>query len=189
MKRNLYILLGILLFALTTFFIGYIWGKSKTETITKEVEVTKYLPGEPIHDTVYKPKPYKEIVHDTVDKPIPTDTAALYAAWLDYNKERFYNLDFSNDTLGEFTFDLSIQRNVLQQVNSRIVPIQKIITNEKTIYTVPMYQFYAMLGSDFTMRANKVEFGLDYKQKYMVSLSGIRYQDNYFYTFNVGLKF
>ena len=189
MKKNWIILSCVLILFVLAFFIGYFWGKSKSEVVEKEVEVVKYIPSDPIHDTIDNPVPYSVIVHDTVDNPIPTDTTELYEAWLNYNAEKSYNLDFSNDTIGEYSVDLSIQCNELKNVSSCIVPIQKVITNTKIVREIPTYQFYGMLGSDFNLKTSKIELGLDYKQKYMFSIAGIRHQQDYFYTINVGLKF
>jgi hypothetical protein len=188
-KRNIYILFAVLAFAVLAFFIGYFWGKSKTETTPKEVEVVKYLPGKTIHDTLYRFKTYKEIIHDTIDNYIKYDTSLLYSTFLEFNKEKNYKLNFGNDTIGKFDVDLKIQHNELQRAISDFIPIQKVITNTKIIREIPTYQFYGMLGSDFNLKTSKIELGLDYKQKYMFSIAGIRHKQDYFYTINVGLKF
>lgn len=169
--------------------IGYYWGR----TNLPEPEVTEeiiYVP-EPyaVHDTIYEPIPYA--VHDTVNRPIPvpTDTAALFAVWRDYYLRRDYELDFSNDSIGVFKVNAFVQENKLLSATSVIQPNRKVITKTETVLKVPAIQPWIMIGTSPTFDSQKIQFGVDFKNRYMFGLSGIRIDDKYNYTLDIGVKF
>ena len=105
---------------------------------------------------------------------VATDTAKLYAVWQDYYLTRKYDLDFSNDTLGTFKVNASVSQNKLVTATSLIEPNVRTVYETKTIYKVPTIQFYSILGSSIDFRTNKIQLGIDLKQKYLIGASGIR---------------
>ena len=46
-----------------------------------------------------------------------------------------------------------------------------------------------MIGTDVNLDCQQITFGFDLKQKYILGVSGLRVNNKYNYTFNVGLKF
>jgi len=187
----LYIAIGVLLI----FFLGFGVAKMTTTVKTKVSTVTSYVPSPyPVTKTVVKPVPYS--VHDSVEVPKPyavhdtvkakVDTAAIMA---DYNKVKKYALDFSNDTLGIFKVNATVYRNELAKATSIIQPIIKTTVTTKTIYKVPLVQFYGLLGSSVDFKTNKLSIGFDLKQKYMVGVSGVRFNNQNSYTIDAGIKF
>ena len=170
--------------------LGFLLGRCSNinENIAKTEEVVKYVPSPyPVHDTIYKPKPYEVIKHerDTVYLAQKIDTAKILE---DYFLTRRYALDFSNDTIGVFKVNAEVSRNELTSVKSFIQPKYKTIVQENTIYKVPPLQFYAMVGSSLDFKTNKVSIGVDLKQKYLLGVSGVRCNENFSYTIDVGIK-
>ena len=180
---------GIVIVAIAV-LLGYLWGRSSVELPQpKRIVEVKWEKGEIIRDTVDRPVPYS--VEVPVDRPvfIPTDTAALFAIWQDYYLKRNYSLDFSNDTLGIFKVDATISQNKLIYATSLIQPNIRTVTEREVIYKVPTLQPWAMIGTSADLRTNKIQFGLDIKNKYIIGASGIRLDDKYSYTLDFGIKF
>ena len=50
-------------------------------------------------------------------------------------------------------------------------------------------QGYAMIGTSVDFSVNQIQLGIDLKQKFLISVSGIRIKDKYGYTINAGIKF
>lgn len=172
------------------FFIGYFLGKSDVEIPETIVEI-RWEKGETIRDTIKVPVPYETIVKvpDTIPVFIPTDTIALFAIWQDYYSTRKYDLDFSNDTLGTFKVDASVSQNKLISATSLIQPNIRTVYETKTIYKVPTIQFYGIIGSSTDLKTNKIQFGIDLRQKYLIGLSGMIIEEKRGYTIDFGLKF
>lgn len=191
MNKTITISIGTIAAVALALFLGYLWGRSSVELPEPEIKEVIKWEKEPyaVHDTINNPVPYE--VEVPVDRPIfiPTDTAALFAVWCDYYLKRDYKLDFSNDTLGTFIVNASIQENKLFSATSTVQPIRKVIEREKTIYKVPKLQPWAMIGTSADFRTNKLQFGLDIKNKYIIGASGLRFDDEYSYTFDFGIKF
>lgn len=184
MKIKTAIILGIL-----ALILGFLLGRCSNinENIAKTEEMVKYVPSPyPVHDTIYKPKPYEVIKHerDTVFAQ-KIDTAKILE---DYFLTRRYELDFSNDSVGVFKVNTEVSRNELISAKSFIQPKYKTIVQENTIYKVPPLQFYAMFGSSLDFKTNKVSLGVDLKQKYLLGVSGVRFNENFSYTIDVGIK-
>lgn len=179
-----------LFIAVLAFVLGYILGRSNGEKQAKIVvkTETKYETLPAIHDTIFQPVPFNQYYVDTVLAYIPVDTAAILA---DYFLTREYNLDLGNDTLGEFRINAKVTQNKLYETRTTIKPVIKTIltTKEKTVYQIPTLQFYGMIGSNLDLSAIKVQAGIDIKQKYMLGLSGVRFDNSYNYTIDVGIKF
>lgn len=190
MNKSITISIGGLIAVGIALLIGYFWGRSSVELpAPKRIVEVKWVKGDIIRDTIDNPVPYE--VGVPVDRPvfIPTDTAALFAIWQDYYLERKYDLDFSNDSLGIFKVDAKVSQNKLIYANSFIQPNIRTVTEREVIYKVPTLQPWALIGTSADFRTNKLQFGLDIKNKYKVGVSGIRLDDKYGYTFDFGLNF
>lgn len=177
------------------FLLGFIGGRvSQTEkTSVQTLETVKYVPSTTtVRDTVYLPKPYSVFMRDTVirylEKIAPVDTVRIVE---DYYLTRAYNLDFSSDTLGTFIVDAEVSQNRLAVVRSFVNPIVKTVTVERTntVYKVPTLQFYGMVGTSPKFNFQKVSLGVDLKQKLLLGVSGVRFDNNYNYSIDLGIKF
>lgn len=182
-----------IIFAFIVIFVGlgYIWGYNSREVPepTRIVEI-KWQPGEKYTDTLYYPVPVKEIERDTVLIPEPTDTAALFAVWEDYYKQRQYTLDFSNDTTGVFRVDAVVGQNRLVSAISTIQPNIRTVYEKEIVYApVPLFSPWIMIGTSADFRTNKIQAGIDIKDRWIVGLSGIRMNSNYSYTIDFGYRF
>lgn len=191
MNKKIKISVGALIVVGIALFLGYLWGRSSVELPAPEIEEVVKWEKEPyaVHDTIDRPVPYRVEVPVDRPVPVPTDTAALFAVWCDYYLKREYKLDFSNDTLGTFIADVSIQENKLLSATSTVQPIRKVITRTETIYKVPKLQPWLMFGTSPKLDAQKIQFGLDIQNKYIIGVSGLRIRDEYGYTFDLGIKF
>jgi hypothetical protein len=188
MNKKITISLTGIIAVIISLFIGYLWGRSSVELPAPEhiVEV-KWEKGDIVRDTIETPVPYEVKVPDSI--PIPTDTAALFAIWQDYYLERKYPLDFSNDSLGIFKVDAKVSQNKLISATSFIRPNIRTVYEKEVIYKVPTLQPWAMIGTSIDFRTNKIQFGLDIKNKYIIGASGLRVDDKYSYTFDFGINF
>ena len=167
-------------------------GRGYADTVEVEKEVVKwkkeYLPA--IHDTISIPVPRYVFNTDTVERIIEhtleVDTFAILA---DYYKVRNYKLDFSNDSIGIFRVDVDITKNSLSQARSEVKPIKYTQEIVRTVSKVKTLQFYGILGSSVDTKTNKVQLGLDLRQKFLIGASGIRMDDKIGYTIDLGIKF
>lgn len=154
---------------------------------------TTYVPAPyPIHDTLKVPVPAKEVPPDTVYVPMPepTDTAALFAVWLDYYTTRDYDLDFSSDTLGVFRVAAKVNQNKITEAVSTIQPITKVITNTEMYYKERPFQPWVMVSTGVTdFKFQSITVGADLSGKWMVGVGGMRYDKSGAVTVNVGYKF
>lgn len=180
---------GILI--LIAFTIGFWVGRSTVKNPEPIVKETTRWEKEPyaVHDTIYKPVPQR--IEIPVDRPvfIPADTARLFEIWCDYYLKRDYELDYSNDTLGTFLVNVSIQENKLLSATSTVQPNRKIVEREKITYKSPKLQFWGMIGTSADFQNNKIQFGVDVKNKVLFGISGMRLDDKYGYTIDFGIKF
>lgn len=197
------------------FLIGYLIGKYAFNKVEiKTVEVVKLVPSPyPAYDTIFvpipeliKPKPTpsnpnpKPVKPEKPEPPVSDkDTLGIIN---DYWLTRFYKLDFSNDTLGTYIVDAEVSQNRIIIATSKIQPKIKVIERETVVYKVPMLQFYVMGGSSVDFKINKLQAGIDFNQKYLLGVSGIRIESNYIgednniisnskynYTIDFGIKF
>lgn len=190
MNKSITISIGGLIAIGIALLIGYFWGRSSVELPQpKRIVEVKWVKGDIVRDTIDRPVPYE--VKVPVDRPVfvPTDTAALFAIWQDYYLDRKYALDFSNDSLGTFKVDALVSQNKLISATSFIQPNIRTVTEREVIYKVPTLQPWAMLGTSADFRTNKLQFGLDLKNKYVIGVSGLRFEDKYGYTLDFGIKF
>jgi hypothetical protein len=189
-KKRTAVIASIVLLA-----VGFLLGRlTFTERASEQTrEVVKYVKSSIVlRDTITQQKliPYETFVADTVYQYLTTvvevDTAAILK---DYYLSRRYNLDFSDDTVGTFLVDAEVNQNRLVYASSTIQPITKTVYTENTVYRSPTIQFYGMLGTSVNLKTNKLSFGVDLKQRYLLGVSGIRFDDNYNYTIDFGIKF
>lgn len=154
---------------------------------------TTYVPVPyPVHDTLKVPVPAKETPPDTVYVPVPepTDTAALFAVWLDYYTTRDYDLDFSNDTLGVFKVAAKVNQNKITQAVSTVQPNVKVVTTTQTVKDVKFLQPWIMVSSGINNDFQQIHLGVDVNNKWMLGVSGFYYgEQNLGATVNIGYKF
>lgn len=179
-----------IILSIVALILGFLLGRCSdvNENIAKTEEVVKYVSSPYlVYDTIYKPKPYEVVSHkrDTVYLTQDVDTAKILE---DYFLTRRYELDFSSDSLGVFKVNTEVSENSIISATSYIQPKYKTIVQENTIYKVPPLQFYAMVGSSLDFKTNKVSLGVDLKQKYLLGVSGVRFNENFSYTVDVGIK-
>ena len=192
MNKKFTISLSSIIVAAVVFFIGYLVGRGYADTKEVEKVVVKYKTEQlpPIHDTIPHPVPYYVYNTDTVERIIEhtleVDTLAILA---DYYRLRNYDLDFSHDSIGTFKVNLDITKNALANARSEIRPIRNTVETIRTINKVKTIQFYGMIGSSVDLKTNKIQFGIDLRQKYLIGVSGIRLDDRYGYTIDLGMNF
>lgn len=190
--KNKHWLIILVIATISSFLLGRRLSINEKESV-KEKKVIKYIPSSPVRDTIYKPTPY------LVEIPSGTDTVEVVKfqkidttkVLKDYFLKRFYNLDFSNDTIGTFKVNAVIERNSLVSADSYIRPLVKTVLKENTItkYSVKPFQIFGVLGVSPKLDLQKVTFGIDLNQKYLLGVSGLRWHDNYNYTIDLGIKF
>lgn len=192
MNKKFTISLYSIIAAVVIFFVGYLVGRGFADTKEVEKVVVKYKTEQlpPIHDTIPNPVPYYVHNTDTVERIIEhtleVDTFAILA---DYYRLRNYDLDFSHDSIGTFKVNLDVTKNALANARSEIRPIRNTVEVIRTINNIKTIQFYGMIGSSVDLKTNKIQFGIDLRQKYLIGVSGIRMDDRYGYTIDLGIKF
>lgn len=192
--KDILIVLLILLFVLALgTVIGVILDRNflRPEQITTETVTDTILQkADTVFLTVEVPKPYKVI--DSVFIPLPIDTTALYEAWQDYHRTKQYSLDFSNDTLGTFKVDATVHKNRISEVKSTIVPVIKIMETTKTevIDRKKFAQGFVSIGTSIhNFNTQQVTAGVEFVERYDLSATAIRYNSDFTYTINFGIKF
>lgn len=186
--------LGALLFMIVL-CLGFFYLGRKSVRVPEPIETVKHdtvwLDLPPVHDTLRVPGPERVIPADTVYYPVPqaVDTAALHAAWLDYYATREYCLDFSSDTLGVFVVDATVTQNKIQEAVSTVKPKIKVITTTQTFYKVKPIQPWVMAGTSTDFKFQQFQAGVDLNDKYMIGVSGVRYDRNFAFAINGGIKF
>lgn len=190
MNKKVTISVSAIIAIAVALFIGYFWGRSSVELPTpKRIVEVKWEKGDIIRDTIDRPVPVETIIRDSIPVPVPTDTTALFAVWKDYYLERKYVLDFSNDSIGTFRVDATVNQNKLISATSFIQPNIRTVYEKEVIYKKEKWVPWAMIGASVDLKTNKVQFGVDLNQKYVIGISGIRMDDRYGYTLDFGIKF
>lgn len=188
MKKWIFAIIGV---AVTCFLLGMCTGRKSVKPLPAEkvIEV-RWEKGEEIHDTIKVPVPYEVIVSEDVPVFIPTDTAKLFEIWSDYYLKRNYSLDFSNDTIGVFKVDASVSENKLLLATSTIIPNVKTVVEKEVVYKQPkLIAPWVIVGTSVDFKVNKLQTGVDIKDRFIVGVSGVRINDSYGYTIDVGYKF
>lgn len=189
-KYWLYVI-GVIALLTVGFFGGRLTINEKTIIKTETV----YKKGAVIKDTIIKPQPYAvikpyevlkiKLKHDTIYTKV--DSSKIVS---DYLLTRKYALDFSSDTTGVFKVDVAVNKNQLISAISTIRPIIKTTTIEKITTKKQLLQVYAMIGTSPDLSTNQLQVGVNLGQKYMIGVSGMRFDNNSFgYTINVGIIF
>lgn len=186
----------IVIISLVTAVLGFVLGRMSVtaEKVVETKEITKYDPVPyPVTDTIFQPKPYNVYIPaDTVYKYLTEiqkiDTAAILK---DYYLTRQYRLDFSNDTLGEFKVNAEVGQNKLLSASSYIRPLVKSIYHETTVtkYKTKTFQPFILVGTSPKFDFQKATLGFDLSQRYILGVSGIRWDDRYNYSIDFGIKF
>ena len=156
----------IIISALALFGLGFYIGRQRDpEVIIKEK--IKYVELPPVHDTLYKPKPYKVVEPvDSLNIIMEAKTSGLLAELFpnegkdtvyvskadsaavlkDWATERHYKETlFDSDTLGRFSFDAKVKYNRLVNFDYTFVPMQK--QTEVTVKTAR--EFLPFFGAGF----------------------------------------
>lgn len=188
MKKWIYVIIAV---AVTCFLLGMCTGRKTVKPLPAEkiVEI-KWEKGDTIRDTIKVPVPYEVSV--PVDRPVfvATDTTRLFEIWSDYYLKRNYSLDFSNDTIGLFKVDASVSENKLLSATSTIVPNIKTVIQKEVVYKQPkLIAPWVMIGTSVDFKVNKLQTGIDIKDRFIVGVSGVRINDSYGYTIDLGYKF
>lgn len=190
--KTKYVVLILLVSAVLGFVLGRITINDKKSVETKET--VKYVPSTVIvTDTIFNPQPYNVFIPaDTVYKHLTkfekVDTAEILK---DYYLTRQYSLDFSNDTLGVFKVNAEVGQNKLLKANSFVNPIIKTVYRENTVtqYKTKLLQPFLLVGTSPKFDVQQATIGIDLRQKYLIGVSGIRWDNKYNYTINLGIKF
>lgn len=187
MKKEIKISIATIIALVFGVISGFFIGRSCTpEPIEIVKEIVKYekLPADTIK--ISYPEPYK--VYDTITdlQTIYVDTAKFID---DYFKVREYHLDFSKDSLGNFIVDAKVHKNSLLYAKAQIEPVIKTVTIEKTKYISKTFQIYTIIGTSFDLNCNKIQAGIDLRNKYMIGASGVRLGKKFGYTVDFGIKF
>lgn len=181
----------IIILSIAMLSLGFLLGRlSITDKITVETkEVVKNVPSPYIvRDTIFSPLPaltYYKV--DTCYIAQRMDTAEILS---DYFLNRQYKLDFSNDSIGKFIVDAEVNQNKLVSANSFIQPVTKFIYKENIVIkqTIKTFQPWVTIGTNLNLDCQQVTLGFDLKQKYILGVSGLRLNNKYNYTLNIGIK-
>lgn len=191
MKKYIYLVIFCLIATAVGFVLGRLSVTEKKSIETKE-EVKWVKSTNTITDTIIFPAVKREYFTDTIykysTKLQEVDTSEILK---DYNKTREYSLDFSNDTVGVFKVDALINQNQLISTIAQIQPIQKQIVREvKTIEQKRrMVQPFVMIGTSLKFDMQKITGGIDLNEKWLIGVSGVRWDNKYNYTIDLGIKF
>lgn len=180
---------SIIIVVAALIFAFYMGRSSYTPEPPKVVEKwrTKHDTVE-YRDTVKVPVPYVVVRDTTIYLPGEIDTAALLA---DYLARKEYRLDFSNDSIGEFRVNATVQRNAITEATSYVKPLIRIQEIERTVIQkqIPFIQGYAQIGTSLDFGTQKFSVGADFRQRFLAGASAIRMGDQWGYTLDVGVKF
>lgn len=185
-----------IIISLVAAVLGFVLGRlSVTDNkVVETKEVTKYVPSPyPVTDTIFHPQPYNvyipaDTVYRYLTKFEKVDTAAILK---DYYLTRQYHLDFSNDTLGEFKVNAEVGQNRLLSASSYIKPLIKNIYHETTVtkYKTKIFQPFILIGTSPKFDFQKATIGFDLSQRYILGVSGVRWDNRYNYSIDFGIKF
>ena len=187
MKVFYSILIGIAI-AVVLFLSGFFTCKyiNHSEPVELVKYDTVYIKGDTIKRVIKEPVPYT--VHDTVVEPV--DTAQLFAIWKDYHLRRQYKLDFSNDTIGTFVVDATVNENKLVKSDATIQPIKQVITKTEDVNKVTFIRGYVLLGTSVhNFNTQKVTLGAQFVERFNVGVTAIRYNSDFTYTVDFGIMF
>jgi len=167
------------------FFAGRVTLNEKTTTVTK----IEYLKG----DSIPYPVPYPEyrdsivykdklVLRDTtIYVPIPQDVDTM-AILAEYFTAHNYRYDFGSDTTGLATVKFLVTQNQVFDFTGTLVPVVKQVSTTITKYNVPLFSWYAMVGTNLYPLSGsgslvKASVGASIKQRYILGISGYRLPD------------
>ena len=193
-------LANILKYGFYFVFLGIVFAagwitRSKTFKMPDPIEHTEYVASDPIHDTLYRPKPvyiskpvdtldiiqaciadgiYKELWPEKVVTQYITkeDTTAILKDWA--TERRYGETLFDNDTTGVLRYDASVQYNRLKEFSYEFTPFTKVNTN--TVYTAKYMAPFAGIGvlinpwDENPDLMTEISGGLFVKDKYGIQL-------------------
>lgn len=186
----------IIIISIVAAVLGFALGRLRVtdNKVVETKEVTKYVPSSyPVTDTIFHPQPYNvyipaDTVYRYLTKFEKVDTATILK---DYYLTRQYHLDFSNDTLGEFKVNAEVGQNKLLSASSYIRPLVKNIYYETTVtkYKTKTFQPFILVGTSPKFDFQKATIGFDLSQRYILGISGVRWDNRYNYSIDFGIKF
>ena len=140
-----------IILVVTCLFIGFITGRQMVNV--KEKEVTKYVQGETIRDTIAQLVPdtvylagelkYKYVYKtDTIynDVPVIDREGSIAETVRDWNRTREYDRLLFDNEFGKLTIVLSVQYNELQKLSYFFTPMYKEITIIKKRVLYPLFR-------------------------------------------------
>ena len=140
-----------IILVVTCLFIGFITGRQIVNV--KEKEVTKYVQGETIRDTIAQLVPdtvylagelkYKYVYKtDTIynDVPVIDREGSIAETVRDWNRTREYDRLLFDNEFGKLTIVLSVQYNELQKLSYFFTPMYKEITIIKKRVLYPLFR-------------------------------------------------
>lgn len=126
-------------------------------------------------------------LRDTIYAATAIDTASIVA---DFCRARDYRLDFSTDSTGTFIVDATVAYNALQSATATIEPLRQVIETTTTIpQREPLFAPYVTLGTSVDFATQQITLGAQIRGGVMLGISGVRHNNQYGYTINIGYKF
>lgn len=180
------ILLAAVLFVAGLFVGKYIESNKELPSTSDTI----YVAGDTILRTISVEKlvPYK--VTDSIFVSMPTDTSALYEVFLDYYREREYEVDLGNDTVGTFMVNATVTENQLSCIDATIVPNTRVVTKTVEVDKKKFLQGYVNIGTSVhNFNTQQISGGVEFVERYDVGATVIRLDNNFSYTINFGIKF
>ena len=194
-KINWWKIGSIIVIILLLFGFGFYVGR---KTIKKPVvQPPVYIELPPIHDTIYKPKPYNVIEpvdsldvlkqciasgkyydlfpykqFDTTIIITKTDSSKIFKDWA--TKRLYSETLFDIDTLGKCTYNAEVQFNELSKIDYTYIPIQK----QTTITENQIKHYSPYIGLEIsTMPSVGAEIGMFIDESWGFAIEG-RYNIN-----------
>lgn len=166
-----------IILVVTCLFIGFISGR-QTVSI-KEKEVTRYVQGETIRDTITRLVPdtiyltgelkYKYVYKtDTIYRDVPTvdRDETIKATIEDWNLIRDYKKTLFDNESGRLSIDLSVQYNELQRLTYAFTPVYKEITIQKRRVFTPFISASCMRLNTFSVGGGCFYYDLGFRVEY-----------------------
>lgn len=192
MKLSTISVIGFVTFFILGIVMGSFFNKAKELTKIEYVSlpskdslvyVTKLVREEIPSNPRYLTKIDTLVVHDTVTdtntvvKYVESiDTLAIVQDWI--TRREYRELLFDDDTLGEFTANLTVQYNKLESINYTYKPRQRTVTTTTNHYKYksPTFIPYVGTGYDFNQtvkaRAGLYYHNLGFEYNYNLPLNG-----------------
>ena len=155
--------------------IGFFLGRMNV----REKEITKYVQGETIRDTITHLVPdtvylagelkYKYVyVPDTIYRDVPVvDREATIATTIeDWNRTREYRKTLFDNDNGKLAVDLLVQYNELQKLSYSFTPVQKQTTIVKKRVFVPFISASYLANTTFSIGGGFFYHGLGFRAEY-----------------------